>query len=77
MLDGILELSIITTEGMSQDESLKLIEQLECAELALSQFVKGGISFNDYVDILKLCNVDIEDYFIQVESNLTAVGITV
>ena len=77
MLSDILELKIITTEKMSESESLKLIEQLECAELAQKRFVDGFISFEDYLDILNLCEVDIDDYLISVQDNLTAVGIGV
>ncbi|WP_138500898.1 hypothetical protein [Nostoc sp. PA-18-2419] len=70
MLEDILQLRIVTTEGMSESESLKLIEQLECAELAQKRFIEGSISFEDYLDILELCEVDIDDYLEIVEENL-------
>ncbi|MEH1883996.1 hypothetical protein [Nostoc sp.] len=76
MLDGILGLSIVTTERMSESESSKLIEQLECAELAKQHFIEGAISFEDYLDILNLCEVDIDNYLITVEDNLAVAGIT-
>ncbi|MEH1895627.1 MAG: hypothetical protein V7K94_10075 [Nostoc sp.] len=76
MLDGILGLSIVTTERMSEIESSKLIEQLECAELAKQHFIEGAISFEDYLDILNLCEVDIDNYLITVEDNLAVAGIT-
>ena len=76
MLDDILGLRIVTTEKMSVSESLKLIEQLECAELAQQRFIEGVISFEDYLDILELCEVDIDDYLITVEDNLAEVGIS-
>ncbi len=75
MLDDILGLSIITTEKMSESESSKLIEKLECAELAKTRFIKGEISFEDYLDILELCEVDIDNYLITVEDNLAVDGI--
>ncbi|MDF5706549.1 MAG: hypothetical protein PUP90_02415 [Nostoc sp. S4] len=77
MLEGILELSIVTTEGMSESESLKLIEQLECAELAQQRFIQGSISFEDYLDILELCEVDIDDYLEIVDENLETAVIVV
>ncbi|MEH2009991.1 hypothetical protein [Nostoc sp.] len=77
MLDDILGLRIVTTEKMSESESLKLIEQLECAELAKQRFIEGVISFEDYLDILELCEVDIDDYLITVEDNLAVDGIVI
>ncbi|MEH2244596.1 hypothetical protein [Nostoc sp.] len=62
---------------MSYAESLKLIEQLECAELAQQRFIEGVISFEDYLDILELCEVDIDDYLITVEDNLAVNEIVV
>ena len=70
MLDSILELKILTTEGMTDDESTKLIDQLECAELAKQRFIDGSINFEDFLDILELCEVNIDDYLITVEENL-------
>jgi hypothetical protein len=70
MLNDILGLTIMTTQGMSEDESLMLIEKLECAELAQQHFINGSISFEDYLDILGLCGVDIDDYLLKVEENL-------
>lgn len=75
MLQRVLGLQIITAEGISRDESLHLIKQMECAELALARFLKREISFSDYCDILKLCGVGIDDYLINLEKNLSTVGI--
>lgn len=77
MLDDILGLRIVTTEKISVSESLKLIEQLECAELAQQRFIEGVISFEDYLDILELCEVNIDDYLITVEDNLAVDGIVI
>lgn len=70
MLEGIFGLSIITTQDLSEQESFKLIEQLEGAELAKQNFINGSISFEDFLNILELCEVDIDDYLITVEQNL-------
>lgn len=75
MISDILSLTIVTTQGMSADESLMLIKQLECAELAKQRFIEGLISFEDYLDILSLCNVNIDDYLVTVEGNLVIAGV--
>lgn len=75
MISDILSLTIVTTQGMSADESLMLIKQLECAELAKQRFIEGLISFEDYLDILSLCKVNIDDYLVTVEGNLVIAGV--
>ncbi|MFN6485439.1 MULTISPECIES: hypothetical protein [unclassified Nostoc] len=75
MIQQFLETQIVTTEGMSHDQALHLIKQMECADLALARFLKGEISFSDYCDILELCEVNIDSYLINVEENLATVGI--
>lgn len=75
MLEDILNLRIIVTPHAEQSELAHLVKQLECAELAQSSFVKGNLSLEDYCDILQLCDVNVDDYLLQVESNLSAVGI--
>lgn len=77
MIQELLGTQIVTTEGMSNDEALHLVKQAECAELALTHFLKGLISFCDYCDILELCGVGMDSYLINLENNLTAVGIKV
>lgn len=75
MLQDILNLQIITTPGMSFDECDHLIKQLECANLAKIAFIAGNISLADYCDILELCGVNVDEYILQIEQNLTTVGI--
>ncbi|NJN13890.1 MAG: hypothetical protein HC836_34530 [Richelia sp. RM2_1_2] len=74
MLTEILNLQIIVTPDIEKTESAYLIKQLECAELALNAFVKGDLSLSDYCDILLLCDVNVDDYLLQVEDNLSAIG---
>lgn len=75
MLNDILGLTIITNQKMSEGESLRLIEKLECAELAQQRFIKGLISLSDYLDILNLCEVNVDDYLLTVENNLITAGV--
>jgi hypothetical protein len=70
MLNQILELEIQIASPMETEESQYLIKQLETAELAKDKFLKNQISFQDYIDILEVCNIDIDDYLITLEDNL-------
>lgn len=75
MLNEVLGLQIITTPGMSLAESEHLIKQLECANLGKIAFIKGELSLEDFCDILELCDVDVDEYLINVENNLSIAGI--
>jgi hypothetical protein len=70
MISQILELEIQIASPMKSEESQYLIKQLETAELAKDKFLKNQISFQDYIDILEVCNIDIDDYLINLEDNL-------
>lgn len=75
MLQSLLATEIYLPHQITEDEANYLIAQSECAELALSRFVAGDISFEDYCDILELCNVDIDNYLLTIEINLEIAGI--
>jgi hypothetical protein len=75
MINEVLNLQIITTPGMTIEESEHLIKQLECAELAKTAFIRGELSLEDYCDILQLCGVNVDEYLFQIESNLHLAGI--
>jgi len=77
MLDEILSLEIFVAPNLESAEIQHLIKQLECAELAQTNFIKGKLTFADYCDILQLCNVNIDRYLIQVEENLHEIGLIV
>jgi hypothetical protein len=70
MLNQILELEIKIASPMDTSQCQYLIKQLETAELAKDKFLKNQISFQDYIDILEVCNIDIDDYLINLEDNL-------
>jgi hypothetical protein len=50
---------------------------LEVAELATDKFIKGEINFDDFLELMELAGVDIDEYLIVVEANLLEVGIKV
>jgi hypothetical protein len=70
LINQILELEIKIVAPMETEESQYLIRQLETAELAKDKFLKNQISFQDYIDILEVCDIDIDNYLITLEDNL-------
>ncbi len=72
MIDDILGLELITAPSLCREEINYLIKQMECAELAKSAFICGELSLSDYCDILHLCNINVDQYLLIVEENLTA-----
>lgn len=75
MLDEILGLEIFVTPNLDNAETQYLIKKLECAELAQAKFIKGELTLADYCDILQLCDVNVDQYLIQVEDNLYEIGV--
>ena len=75
MLDQYLSTQIITPHAICGDEAAYLIKQLETAQLALKRFMEGVINFADYCDILQLCDVNVDDFLINVEQNLAVDGL--
>lgn len=55
---------------MSSDEIQLRIEQEEAAYLGKIAFINGRITIDEYIDILEMCEVDIDDFFIAVEQNI-------
>ena len=75
MLDQYLSTQIITPHAICENEAAYLIKQLETAQLALKRFMEGVINFADYCDILQLCDVNVDDFLINVEQNLAVDGL--
>lgn len=75
MFEQYLSTQIIAPHVICEDEAAYLIKQLETAQLALTRFVEGVIDFADYCDILQLCGVNVDDFLIGVEQNLTTDGL--
>ncbi|MGB3641147.1 MAG: hypothetical protein WBA39_26740 [Rivularia sp. (in: cyanobacteria)] len=71
MIDEITGLQLITTPHVCREELNYLIQQMECAELARIAFIGGELSLSDYCDILQLCNINVDQYLLIVEENLT------
>jgi hypothetical protein len=75
MIQNLLSTEIVIVEKISDEEARQLEKQLELSELALKRFLKSEINFSDYLEIMKMCQINIDDYLIVVQNNLSAIGI--
>lgn len=73
MLQNLLSTEIQLVDNISANEAMHLVKQLEASELAREKFLKNEISFSDYCEILELCDIDIDDYLLNLEENLQVV----
>jgi len=74
LLGQIIGVEIPLFPELEDDEISRRIEQEEAATLAMDCFLKGKISVSDYLDILELCEVEMDAYCQNLESNLIIVG---
>ena len=74
MIEGIIGVEIPLYPQMTEDEIKLRLEQEEAAHLGLTCFSKGHINLEEYMDILEMCEVDMDAYFSNVESNLIVIG---
>ncbi len=75
MIFDLIKCEIFLVPKVSQEEISDLIKREEITELANTRFAKGEISFQDYIDCLEAAAVDIDDFLLTVENNLSRVGI--
>lgn len=74
MLNDALRVGIyIPTRKMTQEEINYLVKQQEVSSLALDRFLGGQISWNDYLDVLEVCNVDVDDYLQTMDDNFALI----
>ncbi|WP_017656229.1 hypothetical protein [Fortiea contorta] len=70
MIESVIGVEIPLYPQMTEDEIALRLEQEEAAHLGLMAFLKGQITFEEYLDILEMCEVDMDDYVPNLESNL-------
>lgn len=75
MIETILQPEIILMRSICNQEATHLIKQMEVAQTATDKFIKGEISFSDFLELMELAEVDIDEYLGIVEANLLEVGI--
>ena len=69
MLKGLLQVGVSICAKVSTEELNQLVKQEQIASLALKRFLAMEISLSDYLEILDLCSVDIDDYLQTVDDN--------
>ncbi|MEH1810885.1 MAG: hypothetical protein V7K26_00090 [Nostoc sp.] len=73
-MQRLLSTQIVIVGKISNEEARHLEDKLQVSELALQRFIANQISFADYLDIMELCDIDIDDYLINVERNISTLG---
>ncbi|MBD2516860.1 hypothetical protein H6G93_17915 [Nostoc sp. FACHB-973] len=77
MIEGIIGVEIPLYPQMTEDEITLRLEQEEAAQLGLTCFLKGQITLEEYMDILEMCEVDMDAYCLNLEQNLSDVGLII
>ncbi|MDZ8090239.1 MAG: hypothetical protein RMY16_32515 [Nostoc sp. DedQUE12b] len=77
MIEGIIGVEIPLYPQMTEDEIALRVEQEEAAQLAMTCFCNGSITLEEYMDILEMCEVDMDSYCLNLEQNLNATGLIV
>jgi hypothetical protein len=75
MIAGIIGVEIPLYPQMTEDEIKLRLEQEEAAHLGQVAFCKGLITLEEYMDILEMCEVDMDDFVSNLESNLIVIGV--
>lgn len=73
MLENLLRVGINLSTKISKDQLNQLIKKEAIACLALKRFLAMEISLSDYLEILELCHVDIDNYLQTVDDNCVLV----
>ncbi len=77
MLATILQPEINLIHPVCLQEANHLCKQLELAQLATDKFVGCEISFSDFLELMELAEVNIDDYLLTIENNLLEVGASI
>lgn len=76
MIEKIIGVEIPLYPQMTEDEIVLKLEQEEAAQLAMTCFCRS-ITPEEYMDILEMCEVDMDSYFLNLEQNLKATGLII
>lgn len=74
MIEQVLSTEIVIVDRICEEEARHLQKQLETSELALQKFLSNQITFTDYLEILELCGVNIDNYLVNIENSLLEAG---
>lgn len=74
MLDKIIGTEIFVAHFLTDDEIQDLIAREEITSLATEKFIKGVISFSDFLDYLEVAGVSIDNFLVTADENAMALG---
>jgi hypothetical protein len=74
IINDVLSLEIPIVPGMSRDEIDLRVEQEAVANMVVSDYAEGRVSFDDMLDVLEYCEVNIDEYVKLTLSNLVVIG---
>jgi hypothetical protein len=77
MLGQVIGVEIPLFPEMETDEMQLRLDQEEAACLGKIAYLKNKITFEEYLDILKMCEVDIDGYLLNLEGNLSEIGLII
>lgn len=70
MLDEALRVEIfIPARNLSLSEINDLVKREQVASLALARLLDGSITWQDYLELLETCKVDIDEYLSDADQN--------
>lgn len=75
MIEQIIETEIIIIQGISPEEIDDLIKKHEACHDAKISLMKGNISWDDYIDILALAEIDIDEFLDEANNDAILMGI--
>lgn len=74
MIEKLLSTEIVIVQKISNEKARQLEKQLQLSELALKKFLSADITFSEFLEIMEMCEIDIDDYLNTIENNLSAIG---
>jgi hypothetical protein len=78
VLNNLLGVEIVLnkdSQDMNQTDIDNLVSLHSLMEVARKDFLKGSITFEEYLELLNMAGMNIDDYCLNLENNLTTIGI--
>lgn len=75
MIEKIFETEIIVLQGISPEEIDDLIKKHEACHDAKISLMKGNISWDDYIDLIGLAGIDIDEFLDEANNDAILMGI--
>ena len=78
VLNDLLNVEIVLgqdSQDMNSTDLDSLVSLHSLMEIARNDFLKGSITFEEYLELLDMAGMNIDDYCLNLENNLTAIRI--